>query len=156
MVPAGRPIVLVLLAVAACLSSAAARDDLDSWAREIEGKLMAPCCMANTVAEHHSALAIEMRGEIRAMLRRGFSEDEIIDHYVAQYGIQVRAVPRASGFNLVAWLLPLAFLLFGSALLYVVVRRWASASREERPRAWPSQQPPEYAERLRRELAEFD
>ena len=113
---------------------------------------MAPCCMANTVAEHHSPLALRMRTEIREMLAQGRSEAEIVEHYVAEYGELVRAAPEARGFSLVAWLVPGLALILGSAVMFLVVRGWSSSKREEPPAPEPESFDPVYLERLHRQL----
>ena len=40
-------------------------------------------------------------------------------------GDQIRIVPTAEGFNLVAWLGPLVALVAGSGLMILLIRRWA-------------------------------
>jgi cytochrome c-type biogenesis protein CcmH len=112
--------------------------------------------MANTVAEHYSAVAFEMRHEIREMLGAGQSEQEILDHYVAKYGDLVLAAPAAHGFNLIPYLVPFLLLLVGSGSLVVIVRRWATSPTRESRRPKLAAIDPEQAEHLRRVLHEFD
>ena len=105
-------------------SPATAATDLESRARDIDNKLMAPCCGANTVREHDSGPAMQMRAEIRQMLAAGKSEREILDHFVTQHGEKILAMPDAQGFNLLAYLLPVGFLFFGGGFLFLALRRW--------------------------------
>ena len=115
---------LVLCALLLVPRAATAATDLESRARDIDNKLMAPCCGANTVREHDSGAAMQMRAEIRQLLADGKTEQEILDHFVAQHGEKILALPEAQGFNLLAYLLPVGFLFFGAAFLVIALRRW--------------------------------
>ena len=123
LVVVGLPALCVLLFLA---SPAAAETDLESRARDIDNKLMAPCCGANTVREHDSGPAMRMRAEIRQLLAEGKTEKQILDHFVAQHGEKILAMPEARGFNLLAYLLPVGFLVFGALFLVLALRRWRS------------------------------
>lgn len=75
---------------------------LEEKARAIEGKLMAPCCWSQPVAQHYSQAAGEIRRGVREMLAAGKSEQKILEYYVANHGERILASPRARGFNLLA------------------------------------------------------
>jgi len=138
---------LALLVVLSLATSAAT-----SAADDVEGKLMAPCCGANTVREHDSGSAMQMRDEIRQMLAEGRSEKEILAFYAAKYGDKILAMPEARGFNLVPYLVPILLLVVGGVFLLVAMRRWRGdpASLIEK-RAAPKLDP-EYLARLERDL----
>jgi cytochrome c-type biogenesis protein CcmH len=144
---------LLLLALAAL--PAVAEEPLEETALRLETKLMSPCCMSGTVADHGSGIAIQMRREIRTMLGEGKTEREILDHYIAQHGPQILAVPEAKGFSLVAWLLPFVLLVAGAAGLSVTMRYWRSHQRPT-PALPAGPVDPAYLERLQRELRELD
>jgi cytochrome c-type biogenesis protein CcmH len=138
----------------------AAAADVEQRAKEIEAKLMSPCCMSGTVADHGSAIAYQMKDEIRAMLNDGQTEREILDHYVAQHGPQILSMPRAQGFNLTAYLVPAVLFLLGVVGVMLAVRRWQSGEHPA-PAVQTGGAPsapldPEYAERLQRELRKLD
>jgi len=154
---------LLAVLLLACLPVLAAEDGgdaaLESRARDIEGKIMAPCCMANTVAEHYSPIAGQIRQEIREKLREGQTSDQILAFYAAEYGDQILAMPAAKGFNLVVWLVPMVFLLVGPGVIYLVLRGWKA--KEAVVPATPAGAAaaaidPKYAERLRQSLADLD
>lgn len=65
-----------------------------------------------------------IKSQIRMMVSQGKSEDEIIDTFVTQYGESILAAPRASGFNLVAWIFPVAVALVAAAAIAYLVVRW--------------------------------
>lgn len=91
--------------------------DQESLARSIEGKVMAPCCWTQTVAEHQSDIAEQMKAEIRNLIAQGRGEDEILDQYVDRYGPAILASPRAGGFDLLAYLLPVVAVAVGAAAI---------------------------------------
>ncbi len=125
--------------------------DVESSAQAIEGKLMAPCCMANPVSEHFSGAADRMRAEIRTMLTQGKSEQEILDFYVERHGLQILAMPPARGFNLLAYLIPVLVLIAGVGLLFGAMRRWRRTA-PPLPARTGTDIAPDDRERLRREL----
>jgi cytochrome c-type biogenesis protein CcmH/NrfF len=139
---------VVLLIATASLAAA----DLESQARDVEGKLMAPCCGANTVREHDSGAAMQMREEIRQMLADGRSEQEILDLYAAQYGDKILAMPEARGFNLVPYLVPMLLLVLGGVGLLIAMRRWRGGSAADAGDRPLPKLDPAYLERLERDL----
>jgi cytochrome c-type biogenesis protein CcmH len=62
---------------------------------------------------------------------KGESDKEILKDFVAQYGPTVLVDPPKAGFNLTAWVVPVAVPLVGLVLVWGVVRRW----RQEPPAA---------------------
>jgi cytochrome c-type biogenesis protein CcmH len=151
-----RPVAAACLLLLALAAAIAAPPDLESAAKAIERKLMAPCCMTNTVDVHESPVAHQMRREIREMLAEGRSEAEILDVYVERYGTQVLAVPRARGFSLMTYLFPLVFVVLVGIGLFFMLRRWRASESEDETEEVPPEPTGPYAERLKRELERFD
>lgn len=145
---------VAILAVLVALGAAWA-DDVETTARGLETELMSPCCMTNTVAEHYSGASSKMKTEIRQMLTEGKTEQEVLDYYVAQHGPQILSVPPAKGFNLTAYLVPMAMLVLGATVLVFVVRKWRNDASAETPAA-PAALDPVYVERVKKELRERD
>ena len=112
--------------------AAAPAVDLETRAEALEGRLMSPCCMTNTVAVHESGASYKIRSEIRELLAAGRTDREILDHYVAEYGPQILSIPDARGFNLMAYLFPVGFLIAGVAVLMVAMRRWKGPPQSSR------------------------
>ncbi|MCC7263936.1 MAG: cytochrome c-type biogenesis protein CcmH [Candidatus Latescibacteria bacterium] len=142
-------VLLLLLMV-----GAAAPATLEEKARELERQLIAPCCWRQPVADHLSAESDRLRGEIRALLGEGKTQEEILDFYVAQYGQAILAKPSYQGFNLLAYILPGVFLLaLGGGLGWIVVKgrqRPAAALLPQEPL------PSAYAAQLSQELKEME
>lgn len=122
-------------------------------AADLEAKFVCPVC-ETTLDQSNAPIAEKMKAFIRARIAAGDSEQEIKDALVAQFGPDVLATPRKSGFGLLAWLVPLVLLVAGGVVLAVLIRGWSSRRGE-----LPPAEPPVDAEldrRLDEELARFD
>lgn len=87
-----------------------------------------------------------MRDELSTALTRGDSDDLVLQAFVQKYGPTVLAAPPATGFNLVAWVMPFAVLFAALGFAVLVVLRW----RQRVPAAAPESASPELeAMRLR-------
>lgn len=155
----------VLLLVALPGPGLSQQSELDpkqaAQARSIEAQLIAPCCFRQTVAEHQSPQAESVRAEVRRMLDGGAREQEVVDFFVNKYGEAILAAPRARGFNLIAYLMPVLAFGIGLAVVAVQLRRWRRAG-PPRPDgtassgASASPQASVFRDQLEAELAAFD
>jgi cytochrome c-type biogenesis protein CcmH len=120
---------------------------------DIEDEVMCPIC--GTLLElSESPQADRERVFIRRLIAEGRSKQEIKDALVAEYGRSVLATPKGSGFDLTAYVVPIAAFLLAAIAIVVGVRRWRrSARREETEPTAPSG---EDAERLESDLAHYD
>ncbi len=145
----------ILTALALALVPGILAADLETEARRIEDKLMAPCCYGSTLAEHYSGPADEMRAEIRALLAAGRSEREILDHFLARHGDRILAAPAARGFNLVVYGVPVLLLAVVALFLARIGRRQHRAAARA-PDAPPAATiDPADRRRIERELEKF-
>jgi len=127
--------VLGMLWAAASFGADAAQ--IDKQAREIENALIAPCCWTQPVSGHYSEVADKIRKEVRQMVAAGKSRDEILDHYVAEYGERILAAPRAKGFNRLAYVLPWLALALGASLVIVLLKKLRSPAPAPAPAQLP-------------------
>jgi cytochrome c-type biogenesis protein CcmH/NrfF len=65
-----------------------------------------------------------MQKEVDQHVERGESDDSILDAFIAEYGPTVLLEPPKRGFNLLAWIFPVAIPLIALILVWEVVRRW--------------------------------
>jgi len=97
------------------------------------------------------------RDFIRELIGEGRTKDEIKDALVAEYGENVLAVPGTEGFDLAAWLIPIAAFLIAACAIGIALRRWR---RKDGP-AEPPQGPgtpadPEASARLDADMALYE
>lgn len=83
-------------------------------------------CQNQSLAESNAELAVDLRNEIREQMRRGTSDQKIIEYLVARYGDFVLYRPPLKASTLLLWSGPAIMLLFGIGLLTrTLVRRRA-------------------------------
>jgi cytochrome c-type biogenesis protein CcmH/NrfF len=143
---------LVLLALASPSLAATPQTNVN----DVEGEVMCPIC--GTLLElAESPQAQRERVLVKHLIAEGKSKAEVKDALVAQYGPAVLALPRGTGFDLSAYLVPaIAFVVAAVALAFGVLR-WRRAAKPPGP-GDPSAKGPrgEDAERLEADLARYD
>jgi cytochrome c-type biogenesis protein CcmH len=122
---------------------------------EIEAEVMCPVC--GTLLElAESPQAQREKAFVSRLLAAGRTKAQIKDALVAEYGNAVLALPRGSGFDLSAYLVPIVGFIAAALALAVGVLRWRRAG-EPPDRGPPPEGPsPEDAERLDADLARYD
>ncbi len=152
--PPRRSLILALAALlaAAPVALAAARPTLPA----LEPQLMCVTCkIPLNVAD--SAEATEERELIRELIAKGRNEAQIKREMVTQYGPSVLSTPSTKGFQLTAYLVPLAVVLALLALALTLLPRWRRAARaraqtrEPVPSLTPAQ-----AQRLEQDMKRFE
>jgi cytochrome c-type biogenesis protein CcmH len=78
---------------------------------------------------------------VRALVAKGASEEEVLDHFLGKYGERILAAPRVQGFNLLAYVMPVVALAMGGILILFLFRRAAGARPAEQPRVAPGGAP---------------
>lgn len=142
---------------AVLLAMPALAQSLEEQAKELEGKIIAPCCWSQPVSQHYSAAADEIRTAVRQMLAEGKTSQQILDHYVSVYGERILASPRAKGFNLLAYVLPYVSLGLGMIVVVLILRKLRDRiPATAKPAASPQPPDPRYSARLEKELREFE
>ena len=101
-----------------------------------------------------SAVAEQEREFIRRQIAMGKDKQEVKDALVEQFGPGVLATPEEKGFDLAAYLVPIALGLLALTALAVAARRFRRRPEEAAPAAEPLA--PDDARRLDAELAAYD
>jgi cytochrome c-type biogenesis protein CcmH len=91
--------------------------------------LMCTCGCPHLIGQcgDECGLAPKLIQEIRQEVAAGKTDEEIYALFESRYGHSVRAVPRAEGFNLLAWVMPFVGLFCGALIVVVVVRNLKTA-----------------------------
>jgi len=151
-------LVLAAVPTAAAVATVKPRASLP----EIEPQVMCVTCkIPLNVAE--SAQADRERAYIQELIDRGENEAEIKRALVGQYGSRVLGLPSAHGFNLAAYLVPIAVVLALIGVVAIALPRWrrqaraqASAAAAATPASSAPALDPSDAARLESDLARFD
>jgi cytochrome c-type biogenesis protein CcmH len=95
---------------------------LEAEAQHVAAVLRCPVCQGLSVGDSPSAMATNMRQQIRELLAAGFDEDQILSYFEASYGEFVRLQPPLRGVNWLVWLAPGLGLLLGLGIVSWVLR----------------------------------
>jgi cytochrome c-type biogenesis protein CcmH len=120
----------VLLALA--LAPVALASEAHPTQAELEGELVCPTC-ETTLDQSNAPVAQRMKAFIARRIAAGDTKSEIKDKLVAQFGKGVLAAPEREGFDLLAWVLPIAALAAGAVGLSFLLWRWTRRPEEELP-----------------------
>ena len=89
------------------VARAVARDPaLEARATRLASELRCPVCQGLSIQDSPSPLALQMKDLIRTQVGQGETDAEIRGYFVSKYGEWVLLQPRASGFNLLVYFLP--------------------------------------------------
>ncbi len=117
---------------------------------DIEDEVVCPTCKT-TLDMSNAPVADRMRVFIRARIAAGDSKAEIKAQLVDEFGERVLAAPPKRGFDLLAWVLPLAGVAVAALGVGFAARRWTrSRGDAEKPLD------PELERRVDDALARFD
>lgn len=161
-----KKLILLLLVIAASLIAVTvvyAQDEQPGYPTDndvnlVAKKLYCPVCPNTPLDVCETKACQDWRAQIRDQLSDGWSEQQVIDYFVAQYGERVLAEPQRKGFTSLVWFLPLIVVLIGLGIVYEVLKNWkrqklvtvvASAS----PASSISK---EILEKIEREIREID
>jgi cytochrome c-type biogenesis protein CcmH/NrfF len=115
---------LAVLILAGVTAAAPVRaDDAAGWSYQLSNELMSPYCPGRTLPDCPSSQAAELRHWIVDQENVGRSRKEVEAQLVARYGDEILQAPKATGFGLAAYVVPVLLSLAGAALLVVFLRR---------------------------------
>jgi len=97
--------------------------DLDARTNHVASLLRCPVCQGMSVADSPSEMAVNMKREVRDLLQRGYTEEQILDHFERSYGQFVRLKPKFEGVNALVWLLPIFAVILGALIVMSKVKK---------------------------------
>lgn len=142
----------LFLAVIPCVAMAA--ENTVERQQRLEDRFMAPCCWVQTVRHHDSEISRQMRAEIKSLIEKGRSDEQITEFFVQKYGERILASPPIVGRGSLAYWLPIGSLLAGAIGLGFVIRNWHH--KRTTATAAPPQLPPTYNSQIDKEIAAFE
>ena len=143
----------LLVAVGLVVAAPAAASEQRPTQAELEGRIMCPIC-GTTLDQSRSPAAQQMKRFIAARIRAGDTRSEIESRIVADYGPAALAAPPKRGFDLLAWMLPLAGLGVGAIVVGFAAWRWSRA--REREDVGDERLDPALERRVEEALARFE
>ena len=112
------PLALVLLMGA---------DNQEARFQNLGGKIMCTCSCAQMLLKcNHVGCpnSDRMIRELRTMVQRSSNDEEVLNWFRTNWGITAVVEPSTHGFELLAWVLPIAGLSLGLLVVVLVIRKW--------------------------------
>ena len=97
----------------------AADPEMEKLVNEISAELRCLVCQNQTIADSHAALAVDLKNQVREMVKQGKTRDDVVDYMVERYGDFVRYRPPIKPTTYLLWIGP--FLLLAGGLIILVV-----------------------------------
>jgi len=123
----------LLIALIACLlaarvganeaAPASADPALEARVMQIAAELRCLVCQNQTLADSNAGLALDLREQMRTMLREGADAAQVRRFMTDRYGDFVLYRPPLKATTLALWFGPLALLIGGIGVLWAVLRR---------------------------------
>jgi cytochrome c-type biogenesis protein CcmH/NrfF len=102
---------------------------LDDATHELAARIRCPVCQGHSISDSPSETARNMLALVRAMVAAGYVEDQVFVYFETRYGEFIRLLPRAEGFNLLVWAIPLSALALGFLVVVLFLRKNRAATR---------------------------
>jgi cytochrome c-type biogenesis protein CcmH/NrfF len=124
-----RALIALLLASLIGIASAAeappAADDplLEKRVARLATELRCLVCQNQSLADSNADLAVDLRNQVREMLRAGRSDEEVRDFMVQRYGDFVLYKPPLKATTVLLWAGPFVLLVLAAAVLWTYLRR---------------------------------
>lgn len=96
---------------------------LEAKVQSISELLRCLVCQNQNLADSHADLAIDLKNQVRDMLREGRSEKEVVDYMVERYGDFVLYLPPLKRSTWLLWTGPFVLLFGGLAALFIMLKR---------------------------------
>ena len=155
------PILLILLASVSPLVAASAQGEqpgypTDDDVNRVAKNLYCPVCPNTPLDVCETKACEDWRAQIRAQLAEGWTDQQVIDYFVAQYGERVLAEPQRKGFTSLVWILPVIAVMIGVGVVYEVLKGWRAPRGAPRSNAPPASIAPEISAIIEQELEKMD
>ena len=116
---------------------------LDQRTNEVAGLLRCPVCQGMSVADSPSTVAVDMKHQVRDLLSRGYTQEQILKYFETSYGQFVLLKPKTP----IVWVLPVIALLIGVIVVVLKLRKLEEAPAPAVAEAKPADDP--YVDRVR-------
>jgi cytochrome c-type biogenesis protein CcmH len=97
---------------------------LEARTAEVASQLRCPVCQGLSIQDSPSELSQQMRAVVKDQLRAGKSPDEVKAYFISKYGEWILLEPKAHGFNILVYALPVLLIAGGLGVIVLAVRKW--------------------------------
>ena len=100
---------------------------LEERARDLSKNLRCLVCQNQSIDDSDAELAVDLRGQVRQLIKQGQTDTEILNILRDRYGDYILLKPPASSSTYLLWLAPLLIILGGLLLVW----RWRTSTDDE-------------------------
>ena len=121
-----RFIILYLLYIFFTISFVNSQENFDYnniKAKELYEELRCLVCQNQSLLDSDAPLAIDLKNLVLEKLEEGASNDEIKDFLVERYGEFILLKPTFSLKNILLWVAPFMFVIFGFFITFIFIRK---------------------------------
>lgn len=114
---------LILFASLSLAASDSSENLNEDRLKNLSRELRCLVCQNQTLSDSNAPLAEDLRREIRLLIARGMSDEDIKMYLVERYGDFVLYSPPLEAKTMVLWLAPAILLILGLLTLLVTIRK---------------------------------
>jgi cytochrome c-type biogenesis protein CcmH len=115
---------LLFAGVAAAQQATPADSVLEARTAAVAAQLRCPVCQGLSIQDSPSELSQQMRAVVKDQLRAGKTPEEVKAYFISKYGEWILLEPKARGFNILVYALPVLLVAGGLAAVALAVRKW--------------------------------
>lgn len=101
---------------------------LEKETSKVSALLRCPVCQGLSISDSPAPMAVNMRQQVRDLLSRGYSEEQVLEYFEKSYGEFVRLEPKREGVNMLVWILPILALLAGGFFVFRAAKKKSGAA----------------------------
>ena len=108
-------------------------DALYQRTNEVGSLLRCPVCQGMAIADSPAEMAVNMKNQVRELLARGYTEEQILEYFEKSYGQFVLLKPKTP----VVWLLPVIALILGLIIVFFKLKKLQQQPATSNPQPAP-------------------
>ena len=110
-----------------------AGDELTRSTQEIAATIRCPVCQGLSIADSPAEMAQNMKAQVRELLSRGYTRDQILSYFEKSYGQFVLLKPKFQGVTTLVWTLPIFALILGIVIVFMKMKSLEAAPATPQP-----------------------
>ena len=112
-------------------TSMAIDPEMEKTVNKISAELRCLVCQNQTIADSSAGLAVDLKNQVREMVKAGQSQEDIVDYMVKRYGDFVLYRPPMKATTVLLWVGPFLLLLIGLTVLVINLRKRAALVKDD-------------------------
>ncbi len=112
-------------------TSMAVDPEMEKTVNKISAELRCLVCQNQTIADSSAGLAVDLKNQVREMVKAGQSQEDIVDYMVKRYGDFVLYRPPMKATTVLLWVGPFLLLLIGLTVLVINLRKRAALVKDD-------------------------